>query len=269
MKHILAVLLFAPLLFASCTETMQTDLPVAEQDTVQHTRIKSHIQGHPADPPPPCTRCNDKIISELYPQHLSAQPKDTLDILSFDNYVFFEAKLGNERFHYMAHKSQIEGLGLAHNDKVRFTLEPHYVLDCDTIVSSTNTTYVYFNTGIKLMLPDTVIKDNKGDFKYVEKSRIKGQQNLLPNASLFNAGYVKTDQSRRANGYISQDYYYLGQPQDLANDTFFMHLEKMVVFKGKVNMGQEYHLDVAVDIQINTHRANHVHAIGEDDHEHL
>lgn len=268
MKQILAALLIAQWFLPSCNQTMQSDRSLVDQDTVQSQYDKSHIQGHPSDPPPPCTRCNDKIISELYPQHISARLKDTLDIISFNNYVFFEVKAGNERFHYMAHKNQIEGLGLKHNDKVRFTLKPHYVLDCDTINSGANTTYVYFNTGIKLMLPDTVIKDNKGDFRYVEESRIKGKQNLLPNASLFNAGYVKTDPFRRTQGYISQDYYYLGMPADLANDTFYMHVEKMVVFKGKINMGEEYHLEVAVDIQINTHKEHHLHAIGEDDHYH-
>ncbi len=268
MKYLLLIFVILMWSLDGCQPPSDNQQFEAKTDTMA-TTIKSHVQGHPSDPPPPCSRCNDKIISSLYPKNKIRKPTDSLDILSFENYVFFESKVKNQKVHYMSHKSKVKDLNLTHNDKVSFTLEPHYILDCDTIKGDTGTTYIYFNTGIKLMLPDTIIKDNKGDFKYVDKSRIKGHQNQLPNASLFNAGYVKTNDTRIANGYISQDYYYLGMPADLANDTFFMHIEKMVVFKGTKLMSPDYFLDVAVDIQINTHRKHHLHALGTDGHKHL
>ncbi len=281
MKNISLAILLIGFLITGCDKKPNTSsLENKTNDSINLVRDKQHDVGHPADPPPPCSRCND-FISRL--------PNDTLLIKSFRNYHFVKGTDTNDEgtedeFYYMIHKSKVDA-AISDGTKVTIdTVERHYLVDCDTIYDQhqKDSAYIFFPTGTELLLVNKILKVGQGDFTFRIGKNLLDSANRLKNASLVNAGFVKESNSLTSKGYLSQDYYFYPSKSlsDASNkNSFYMHVEPMMVLKeipeldqnGRMKYDASYNMDFAVDILLIGHDKSdyRFHALGNHDHNHL
>lgn len=218
-----------------------------------------HDRGHPSDPPP-CTTCND-LISQVN--------KDSLDIKSFDNYRFIYHKVDN--IYFLTHFSSIENINIGDGESLSVgRFDSLFILDADTIMKDGKKKTILFPTGSELYLAADLTVDPNGEYIFIDKKSLKQAQNKLRNASLINAGFVKEDAQLVSDGYLSQDYGFLGTRASLEGRCFFMHVEPMVVYHKNKFMGESYFMEFAVDLLLDGHErdGHEYHALGNYIHTH-
>ncbi|MEQ8711845.1 MAG: hypothetical protein RIC80_02455 [Cyclobacteriaceae bacterium] len=269
MKYLVLFLLFAQI-FVSCDD-QQKDQPPESGNSSSY-----HRPGDPSDPPP-CPTCQDIIGSKS---------KDSLNVVSFENYEFLMTMVGTDSIYYLTHSSSIDTRTIQHNTRVKAQFSRYYVLDCDTMKLEDNSpdSLIYFPTGTELDLAENVKADSRGDYYYISKSKLTDGMNRLKIDGLRNAGYVVGEIKETINdGYLSQNYYFLGSTAEeikeeikLRNTKFYMHVEPMVVMKKIAPLGKHdeydssYNMMYAVDILISNHEDDdyRFHALGNYQHSH-